>query len=232
MWPEHDAVGRSFFWGGTDGDPIEVVGVVGNVRDLTLDEPAPPMLFLSAYQLAMPGMTMLVRTRGPVNELPSSIRSAIWAVNPGVAVPTVQSVEQYRTDALALPRTQTTMLVCFAVLALLVAAIGVYALVSYQVALRARELGIRHALGARPQALRGLVLRRSAMLIATGIALGVVGALALGRFVRALLYETAPNDLLSFITLPALLALVALAAAYLPARRSADIDPLAVLRAD
>ncbi|MGH7443681.1 MAG: FtsX-like permease family protein [Longimicrobiales bacterium] len=229
LWPGGDAVGRSVFWGGTDGDRIQVIGVVGNVRDFALDEPAPPMLFLSAYQLVMPTMTMLVRTRGEVSGLASSIRSAIWALNPGVAVPSVQSVEQYRTDALARPRTQTTLLLCFALLALLVAAIGVYALVSYQVALRRRELGIRHALGAQPHALRILVLRRSALLIAAGLALGVLAALALGRFVRALLYETAPNDPLSFIALPALLALVA---AYVPARRSATVDPLGVLRAD
>ncbi len=232
LWPGQDAVGRSFFWGGVDGDPIPVVGVVGNVRDFALDEPAPPMLFLSAHQLVMPRMTVLVRTQGPVSGIASAIRSTVWELNPAVAVPTVQRVEDYRSDALAQPRTQTALLLSFAFLALLVAAIGVYALVSYHVALRRRELGIRYALGARPHALRVLVLRRTIVLIVAGVGIGVVAALALGRFVRAILYETAPTDPVSFLVLPLVLGVVALAAAYVPARRGAGVNPLAVLRAD
>ncbi|HSL72187.1 MAG TPA: FtsX-like permease family protein [Longimicrobiales bacterium] len=113
-----------------------------------------------------------------------------------------------------------------------VAAVGVYALVSCQVALRRRELGIRQALGALPRALRFLVLRRSALLVAAGLTIGIGAGLVLGRFARSVLYETAPHDPLSFIALPVLLATVALGAAWLPSRRGAAVDPLSVLRTE
>lgn len=232
LWPGGDAVGRSFYWGGTEGEPIEVIGVVGNVRDFALDQEPPPMLFLSAHQLVMPNMTLLVRTRGSVAGLREQIRNTVWTLNPDVAVPVVQSVGEYRDDALRGPRTRMALLLCFGVLALFVAAIGVYALVSYQVAMRRRELAIRHALGAQPRSLRRLVIGRSAVLILSGVMIGVAGALAIGRLVRTLLYETAPTDPLSFITVPAVLVIVALGASYLPARRSAGVDPLDVLRSE
>lgn len=232
MWPQASAVGKQLYWGGIDGDPIEVVGVVGDLRDFALDEAAPPLMFLSVQQTAMPNMTLLVRTAGDVPGMAEAIRRAVWSLNPTVPVPQVQRVEQNRADAMATPRMQAALFASFALLALLVAALGVYALVSYQVAARARELGIRHALGARPQALRMLVLRRTGMLIGAGLAIGIVAALILSRFVQALLYETRALDPLTFVSLPLLLAGIALAAAYLPARRTTAVDPLAVLRAD
>src|SRR5690606_25893208 len=124
------------------------------------------------------------------------------------------------------------LLAVFAVCALLVASIGVYAVVAYQVANRTRELGIRAALGARPRALLRLVLARGAVLVAAGILAGLFGALLFTRLLRALLYETAPHDPLTFIAVPAILAGVALLAAYLPARRSTRVDPVTALRSD
>lgn len=232
MWPDEDAIGQSFYWGGTSGDAIGVIGVVADIRDMELAEPAPPLMFLSTRQIAMPMMTLLVRTAGDVPGLEAAIRREVWALDRAVPVPAIERVAANRSAALAAPRLHATLLAVFAVCALLVAAIGVYAVVAYQVASRTRELGIRAALGARPRALLGLVLARGATLVALGLAIGVVAALAFTRMIQALLYQTAAHDPFTFIAVPAILAGVALLAAYLPARRSTRVDPVSALRAD
>ena len=232
MWPGGDAVGRSFYWGGTSGSPIGVIGVVEDVRDMDLAAAPPPMMFLSTRQMSMPMMTLLVRTEGSVPGLESAIRREVWALDGTVPVPSIERVAANRSDAMAAPRLRAMLLAVFAICALLVACIGVYAVVAYQVANRTRELGIRAALGARPRALLQLVLARGATLVGVGIAIGLVAALAFTRLLQALLYETAPHDPLTFTAVPAILAAVALLAAYLPARRSTRVDPVTTLRAD
>jgi predicted permease len=232
MWPDRDAIGQAFYWGGTSGNAIGVIGVVADIRDMELAEAAPPMMFLSTRQMPMPMMTLLVRTAGDVPGLAGAIRREVWALDPTVPVPVVQRVAEGRAAAMATPRMHATLLAVFAVCALLVAAIGVYAVVAYQVASRTRELGIRAALGARPHALLGLVLTRGATLVAIGLAIGVVIAVAFTRLMQALLYQTAAHDPFTFVAVPAILAGVAFVAAYLPARRSTRVDPVAVLRSD
>ncbi|HEX2168281.1 MAG TPA: ABC transporter permease [Longimicrobiales bacterium] len=232
MWPGRNAVGRSFYWGGTSGDPIEVIGVVEDVRDMELAAPAPPMMFLSTRQMSMPMMTLLVRTSGDVPGLAEAIRREVWALDRTVPVPLIERVSQDRAAAMAEPRIRAALLAVFAICALLVACIGVYAVVAFQVANRTRELGIRAALGARPLSLLRLVLARGAALVGAGIVIGLGAALAFTRLLQALLYETAAHDPLTFTLVPALLAFVALLAAYMPARRSSRVDPVRALRAD
>lgn len=232
MWPGEDAVGRAFYWGGTSGDAIGVIGVVDDVRDMELTETAPPMMFLSTRQMSMPMMTLLVRTDGDVAGLDAAIRNEVWALDRTVPVPSIQRVAENRSEAMAMPRMRAMLLAVFAVCALLVACIGVYAVVAYQVANRTRELGIRAALGARPRALLRLVLARGATLVGAGIAIGILAALAFTRLLQALLYETAAHDPLTFTAIPAVLAGIALLAAYLPARRSTQVDPATTLRSE
>jgi predicted permease len=232
MWPGGDAVGQSFYWGGTSGSPIGVIGVVDDIRDMDLAAPAPPMMFLSTRQMSMPMMTLLVRTAGPVAGLAASIRREVWALDRSVPVPAVEPVRASRSAALAGPRMHALLLAVFAVCALVVASIGVYAVVAYQVASRTRELGIRAALGARPLALLRLVLGRGVALVSVGIAIGLIAALLITRLMQSLLYQTAANDALTFTAVPALLLAVALLAAYVPARRSTGVDPVSALRSD
>jgi predicted permease len=232
MWPGEDAVGRAFYWGGTSGSPITVIGVVGDVRDMELLEAAPPMMFLSTRQISMPMMTVLVRTAGNVRGLEKAIRREVWALDPAIPVPAIERVAENRSAAMAAPRMQAMLLAVFAACALLVACIGVYAVVAFQVASRTRELGIRAALGARPRALLRLVLARGVALVASGIAIGVAASLAFTHLLQALLYETAAHDPLTFTAVPAILAGVALLAAYVPARRSTRVDPATTLRAE
>lgn len=231
MWPGEAAVGEGFYWGGTSGDAISVIGVVEDVRDMELAAPAPPLMFLSTRQMSMPMMTMLVRTEGDVPGLADAIRREVWELDPAVPVPSVERVSANRSAAISTPRMYATLLAIFAVCALLVASIGVYALVAYHVTSRTRELGIRAALGARPFELLRLVLTRSTTLVAIGILSGITATFAFAGILRSLLYETAPRDPVSFIAVPALLAAVALLAAWLPARRTIRIDPVATLRA-
>ncbi|HSK18539.1 MAG TPA: ABC transporter permease [Longimicrobiales bacterium] len=232
MWPGGDAVGQAFYWGGTSGSPIGVIGVVDDIRDMDLAAPAPPMMFLSTRQMSMPMMTLLVRTAGPVPGLAAAIRREVWALDRTVPVPAVEPVRASRSAALAAPRMHATLLAVFAACALLVACIGIYAVVAYQVASRARELGIRAALGARPLALLRLVVARGVVLVAAGIVIGLVAALLFTRLMQSLLYQTAAHDPLTFTALPALLLTVALLAAYVPARRSARVDPVNALKGD
>ena len=232
MWPDDDAVGSAFLWGGTTGDPITVVGVVEDVRDMDLTAPAPPMMFLSTGQMSMPMMTLLVRTEGTMRGLESAIRSAVWSLDPTVPVPTIERVAESRSAAMAAPRLRAVLLAVFAICALLVAAIGVYAVVAYQVASRTRELGIRAALGARPGALLRLVLSRGALLVSIGIAVGLAASLGLARLLQAVLYEVDAHDTLTFGAVPVVLAVVAFVAAWIPAWRTTRTDPVQALRAD
>jgi ABC-type antimicrobial peptide transport system permease subunit len=232
VWPQQEAVGRSFYWGGIGGNPITVIGVVADVRDYELTEKAPPMLFLPTTQMAMPMMTLLVRAQGSTETLSRAIREAVWAMDPTVPVPTVRPVTESRAQALARPRLQAMLMTSFGTLALLVAALGVYALVSFQVASRRRELGIRCALGALPHALTGLLLRRTIVLVVLGLIAGCLLLAPLSGALRVLLFQTAPLDPRTFASVAAALMVAAFVAAYLPARRIARIDPLTALRND
>ena len=230
LWPGQSAVGHAVYWGGIGGDPITIVGVVHDIRDVELGKDAPPMLFLPTTQLSMPMMTLLVRTTGSVDALAPVLRRVVWSLDPGVPVPDIRPVSQSRALALARPRLQATLMSGFATLALLIAVLGVYALVSFQVASRTRELGIRFALGAQAGQLHALVLRRTSLLVAAGLLSGIVLTVPLAGALSALLFQTAPFDAGTFLSVSALLAGTALLAAYLPARRITQLDPLTVLR--
>ena len=232
VWPQQNAVGRSFYWGSVGGDPITVIGVVGDIRDFELAMDAPPMLFLPTTQMSMPGMTLLVRASGSPDALARSIRSAVWAIDPTVPVPTVKLVASNRSDALARPRIQALLMSSFGALALLVAALGVYALVSFQVATRRRELGIRCALGAHPNLLTRLLLMRTLLLVGLGLLAGSVLTVPLTGVVRVLLFQTAPLDPRTFLGVGLVLSAAALLAAYLPARSITRMDPLIALRSE
>lgn len=232
LWPGEDAVGKRLFWGGTDGQPRTVIGVVGDIQDVAMDADPAPLVFLSYRQVVLPLMTLLVRTDASVPGLATAIRHAVWDVDPALAVPEVRPLAQNRTDALAGPRFNTMLLAAFAAVALLLAAVGLYGLLAFLVARRTRELGVRRALGADTGAVARMVVRHALALAGAGIAIGLVIAAALARFVASLLYHTSATDTLTYVAVPVLLALVATLAAWLPARRATRVSPLLALRSD
>lgn len=232
LWPGEDAVGKRLFWGGTDGDPRTVVGVVGDVQDVALDADPPPLMFLSYQQLIMPAMTLMVRTRGEVPGLAAAVREAVWAVDPALPVTEVRPLAQNRAAAVAGPRFHTLVLSAFAAVALALAVVGLYGLLGFVVARRTREIGVRRALGAGSVAVSGMVVRRGVALAAAGVALGLLMAFGLNRFVETLLFRTDGSDPLVFLVTPALFLIVAAAASWIPARRAGRVSPMVALRAE
>jgi ABC-type antimicrobial peptide transport system permease subunit len=208
------------------------VGVVGNIRHNGLtSEPAPTVFLLHAQT---PGyiLSLVVRTAGDVRAQIPAIRRAIHEVDPTQAVSAVTPMEQYVADALARPRMYASLVACFAVIAAMLAAIGVYGLIAFVVTQRTHEIGIRLALGAP----RGRVFRelcgQGARLVAAGLIIGVVGAVAFRGVMSSLLFGVTPGDPVSYGVGAVLFAAVAAAAVALPARRASRVDPVRALRSE
>lgn len=232
LWPQQDAIGKRLYWGGTNGRPRTVIGVVGDVQDVTIGDPPQPMMFLPTSQLTWYWMVVLVRTAGDVAGAPDVIRRTIRETDPGMLVPEIRRVRDSRREATAQPRTQAWILGGFAAVALGLAAIGLYGVLSFAVAQRTREIGVRMALGAHGRSVLALMARRGITLAAAGTLIGLLAAAGLTRFIRALLYDTAPLDPYTFVAVPLALAIVAIAAIALPAWRAARLDPTAALRSE
>jgi predicted permease len=225
LWPGEDPIGRRILWGGADGTPMTVVGVVGDVRDVEIEAAPRSVIFLPYRQFPWAQMTLMIKTAGAPAGLATAIRREIRALDGNLPVPEVQPLRQSMAGAVAGPRFRMFLFGLFAAAALTLAIIGVYGVMTFAVAQRTREIGVRLALGARPWSVVGLVLRRGLVLTLLGIGLGWAGAFALTRFLASLLYGTAPTDALTFAAVALLLAAVATAAGYVPARRAAAIDP-------
>lgn len=175
-------------------------------------------------------MTVLVRTAGdPVTVVPA-LRQAIWSIDPNQPVATVKTMEQIVADSIAQPRLNMTLMGMFGGLALILAAVGIYGLLSYAVTQRTQEMGIRMALGAQAGDVLSLVLKQGMALALLGEAIGLAGAFALTRLIRGLLFGVTPTDATIFIAVTGVLTTIALLACYLPARRATKVDPLKALR--
>jgi putative ABC transport system permease protein len=208
--------------------PWQVVGVVKDEKVggkvFSLDEDI-PVVYVTFYQ--SPGFSNSLVVRAAMNPLllSGSIEQAIWKVNNNQAVANIETLEEI-TPA----RLRTALLAIFAGIALLLAAVGIYGVVSYSVAQRMREMAIRLAVGASPGDLLKLVIGKTMLIVLVGLALGGGAALALTRVLASLLYDTSPTDRVTWVVAGALLAAVALLACYFPARRVTKVDPLAILR--
>jgi predicted permease len=231
LWPHENPVGKGLFWGGTDGTPKRIVGVVGDVRDRQLDAEPQPMIYLPYDQVPIATATLLLRTDGAPGSLAAAVRAVVWSIDPNLPVPEVTPLAHNRAALAAGPRFRALLLACFASVALLLAGLGVYSVMAYVVAQRTREIGLRMALGARPGVVARDVLRRGLALTATGIAIGLSGSIAAGRVASSLLYETSPSDVPTLAGVALLVAATALAATWLPSRRATRVDPAQALRA-
>jgi predicted permease len=228
MWPEGDPVGQRIVLT-ADGKPIEVVGVIGNVRHLGLELAPRPEVYLPEGLEAWPFMTLVVRGHG---DLAALLRTEVGAIDRDQALTRLESMEQRMADSLAPRRFGVLLIGALAAVAFVLAITGIYGVMAYSVAQRTREMGIRLALGATPGAVLRLVLRQAMRLVAAGVALGVAAALPLGRVLRTLLYGVSATDPGTFAALAVLLCGTAAAATLIAARRATSVDPAMALRAE
>ncbi|HEX7939290.1 MAG TPA: FtsX-like permease family protein, partial [Gemmatimonadaceae bacterium] len=234
--PNVDAVGQRFRIGSPDKPWITIVGIVGAVRHNAVTESprtemyVPHAQWAAAGASAPRGMTYVLRTTADPMALQAYARRLVRSMDPNLPVSDVRTLASVADDALAQPRFATELLALFASLALTLAAIGIYGVISLLVTRRRQEIGIRMALGAKPGMILGLVLRRGMALAATGVSLGLLAALLLTRALGSLLYDVTRFDPVTFMTVPAILAAVAIAACLVPAGRAALMDPVRALR--
>ena len=242
-WPGEDPLGKRIRratnprHGDDPANPwYTVVGVVGTVRHALGGGEPYPEVYRTAAQilpaLARPYMAFVVRTRADPAALVAACREAVRQVDPDQPLTKIRTLEQVVTESVAQRRFSALLLGLFAGLALALSAVGIYGVTSYAVAQRTRELGLRMALGARPGAVLGLVLREACRLAGAGVLLGVAGAVALNRAIASLLYGIGPTDPLTYLAVGAGLFLVALAAAWPPGRRATEVDPIEALRSE
>ena len=230
-WPGMDPIGRSFSYGG-DGPPITVIGVVTDVREGNLESEPRAQMYHSAYRSPPDNMAFVVRGTLPPGALMARLGEALKAAAPGQPAYNVRMMEDVIGASVAPRRTNTMLIGLFGALALVLAALGVYAVVSYGVAQRTREFGIRSALGARGSDLVALVSREMIATVGVGLAAGLGGAWAFSRVVESLLYEVQSRDPVTFVTVPLLLIIPAVIATLIPALRATRVDPTTVMRAD
>jgi putative ABC transport system permease protein len=210
--------------------PTEIVGVVGDVRYESPSEDAEPTVYLPPPELTYPFMTFVVRTAGDPAEMAPAVRRELRAIDPDQPVSDVRTMTQVMSDSVGRARFNTLLLGLFAGLATLLAAIGIFGVMNYSVALRTREIGLRVALGAQPARVLMLVLRQGLLLTLIGIGVGLLGALALTRLMSSLLFGVEATDPATFVAIVLLLVAVSLVACYIPARRATRIDPLTALK--
>ena len=231
-FPNQNPIGKRLIFGfPPNGDaPREIIGVVGNVRDVELRQAPAAMMYVPFAQAPLWGTVVVVRTNLSVAAVAEAIRRDAHAIDKDLPVTDIGAIPEFVDATLAQPRFQTLLLALFSGLALTLAAVGIYGVISYSVIQRTHEIGIRMSLGAQPGQVLRLVMGQGAKLALAGIAVGIAAALALTRLMRSLLFEVSPADPLTFAAIAALLVAVALAACYIPARRAMRVDPMTALR--
>jgi putative ABC transport system permease protein len=233
-WPGESPLGKrvSFAREPREGDWMTVVGVVANGKQFTLNEPIDIEMFAPHTQERnwFPPSHVAVRTSRDPLALAAAARTAVHEIDPAMPVSDMKTMEAVIAGSIAPARFNTSVIGAFAVVALVLAAVGVYGLLSFSVASRTREFGVRTALGAPPREIMRLVMRDGVKIALTGLSIGIPAALVIGRLLQSLLFEITPTDAVTFAAIVALLGLVALMACYVPAQRAAAIDPIEAMR--
>jgi predicted permease len=230
LWPNQNPLGKHVRGTGPQSPPLEVVGVVGEVRASSLEQ-NPPMIVYEHYWRMQPiGMSFVVRTQANAASVGGAIRSMFASADPEMAIAQPTTMEQIVEESVATRKFQTYLAVAFAISALLVASLGIYGLISFTVARRTPEIGIRMALGAHGRQLLGMVLLQGLRPVLAGLAVGVASALFVSRLIASQLFGVSPWDPLTICGVAALLLIVATSACLIPARRASRTDPLVALR--
>jgi putative ABC transport system permease protein len=231
FWPNQDPIGQHVTMEGW-GPPLtgEVVGISGDVRLDGLDLPPAPAIHWPYTQFPSIFNSVVIRAAGDPRSLLPMLKSQVWSVAPEQTIAEIRTMDEIESGTLTERRFNTSLLGGFALVALVLAAIGIYGVMAYSVTQRARELGIRIALGAQSGDVVRMVAGWGARLTTLGLGIGLAVAFFATRLMAGLLYGVTPRDPWSFVTVSLVLAAVALAACYLPARRAARVDPIAALR--
>jgi predicted permease len=228
-FPGRPAVGRTVTIG-TEQNPI--IGVVGDIRQESVEEPAEPTIYIHALQNMRSRANLVIRTRGEPLAMARAVQDAIWSIDRNQTITSIFTMRSAVGEAVARPRLLTTLLGLFGVLGLLIGGIGLYGVLAYFVTQRRREIGVRVALGADAARVQGMVVGHGLWLAAAGIVVGLIGAAMLTRFMRSVLYGVEATDPVTFAGVAAVLLAVAFLASWIPARRAARVDPLIAMRAE
>jgi putative ABC transport system permease protein len=231
-WPGDDPVGKRLKRGGAQSQNpwMTIIGVVKHVRYRTLEEPSRVQLYWPHRQNPARSMSLALRTSLDPATLSPSVQREILGLDPDRPVFRVRAMEQLLADSIARRKFSMLLLAIFAAAALVLASIGVYGVISYAVAQRSHEMGIRIALGASRTSVLKLVMSQSLTLALIGTAIGLAGSFWLTRLISTLLFDVEAHDPATFAIVPGFLVAVALAAGYIPARRATRVDPMIVLR--
>jgi predicted permease len=225
---DEDAIGKAVQLNGLR----TIVGVVGNIRHDGPEMDWRTQAFVPIVQSRVVGATLVLRTTSNLSGILPAVKSAVWSEFPELPIPDVYTLEHYFDGLIAQRHLNMLLLGLFGLLGIIIASIGIYGVMAYVVAQRTQEIGIRMALGAVPAAILWSVLGRAALYLALGLAIGVTWAWGLAKLVEGFLFEISPHDLTVYIAVFIVLAATGLAAAFLPARRAAHVDPLVALRMD
>jgi len=235
-FPSEDPIGKTIKLGWGKGGPDraggEIVGIVADVKNDGLNESGTPEMYLPYRQWPVSLMSIVMRTTTPPETLVEAARREVYAVDPNLPLASVRTLDQIVATSISQPRFYMLILTIFASVALALAAIGIFGVLSYAVAQRTREIGIRMALGARERSVVQLVIRQAMALVVTGEIIGTIGALLLSKTMARMLFGVTPTDPTTFAGGAFVLIAVALLASYVPARRAARVDPIIALRAE
>ncbi len=232
-WPNESPVGKFFAWKDRTGDqPIEIIGVVRDAKDQDLFKNSPRIAWFPLAQKYDGGMSLHLRTAIKPELLLAAVQQEFRALDPKLPIYNVKTLEQYRRDAISEKWIQAVLIGGFGLLALALASLGLYGVLSFSVAERTQEIGIRMVLGARANDVLRLVVGQGIKLIVIGVALGLAGAFAATRVLKSLLYGVSETDPLTFVGMPLVLLIVALVACWIPARRATKVDPMIALRCE
>jgi predicted permease len=230
LWPGESAIGKRIFWGDTSGRTRTIVGVVGDVRDVQLDAEPGLLLFLPHGQIDLPAMTVIVRVAAETEGVTAALRRVLHEMDPGLPAPDIERVASGRSELTSGPRFNLVLLGTFALIGVVLAATGVYAMLAFAVTERRREMAVRVALGATAERVAGLVLREGMVLATIGVVSGSLLGLAGARVMSGLLFGIQPTDPATFLSAAAVLLVVAIAACLVPARRAVRVDTMTLLR--
>ena len=230
-WPDEDPIGKSVTLVSFNKTAFTVIGVAGNVRTVALESDSNPMTYTpTPFAATWNPMNLVIRTSGDPAAQVAAVRSTLASIDQNIPVYEVRTMDEIVAGTLGSRRFTMFLLAVFAGVALLLACVGLFAVMAYLVSQRTHEIGVRLALGARPGDVFRLVIGRGMTLAGAGSALGLGGAWAIGRFIESMLYQVKPTDPITLASAPVVLLVVALLACYVPARRAMKVDPMVALR--